>query len=88
MEQINQTPAQQNSDSSGNVSIWIGVVIVIAAVITYFLLGQKGEAPMEPTIGQTNQGDTTVAAQEQLDSIDTGNLDADLKNIDDQLNSL
>lgn len=88
MDQINQTPTRQNPGLSGKILVWVGIIAVIAAIITYFLLGQKSEAPAESTANQIDQQDTTVAAQEQLDSIDIGNLDADLKNIDDQLNSL
>ncbi len=86
MDQMNQSPTQQNPGSSGRTLIWAGVV-VIAAVIVYLLLGQKGEAPTEP-VDQIGQQDTTTAVQEQLNSIDTGNLDAELKDIDSQLNNL
>lgn len=78
---------QQGQSSLGRTLIW-AVIVIIAAILVYFLLGQKSEAPAESTTDGIGQEDTTAAIQGQLDSINTDSLDADLKNIDDQLNSL
>ena len=70
--------------------VWI-IVAIIVVVAVYFTVTQKTHLPATETSDslQIQSGsDTTAAIQNDLNSIDTGNLDAEMKNIDDQLNNL
>ena len=66
------------------------IIAIIVIVAVYFAITQKTQSPAPGSDSLQVQpgGDTTTAIQNDLDSIDTGDLDAELKNIDDQLNDL
>ena len=69
------------------------IVAIIVVIAVYFAVTQNTQSPA-PIGGVSDSlrvqpgNDTTTAIQDSLNSIDTGNLDAEMKNIDDQLNNL
>ncbi|MEK7169328.1 MAG: hypothetical protein AAB377_02115 [Patescibacteria group bacterium] len=69
------------------------IVAIIVVIAVYFAVTQNTQS-LAPIGGVSDSlqiqsgSDTTAAIQNDLNSIDTGNLDAEMKNIDDQLNNL
>jgi hypothetical protein len=77
---------QQNSGGGAKGWSWLpwAVLIVLVALVVIFILWE-GPSAEAPTIGT---GDTTSEIAEQLDSIDVGDLDAELQAIDADLGQL
>lgn len=66
---------------------WVGwVILAIVVLAIALLIFARSPAPTEtPEIGA---GDTTSAIDAQLGGIDVGDLDAELKSIDEDLSQL
>jgi hypothetical protein len=90
MDPINQNPAVSQASSNGKIILGVVVVLAIAAVI-YFM--SAAPAVEENTV-KTNEPaqDTTAVIKEEIEKVDMSELDAaldaDLKDIDAQLNNL
>jgi hypothetical protein len=70
--------------------IWI-LIAVIVVVAAYLLIGGNLKSPTGEPSGSLDiqpGSDTTTAIENDLNAIDTGDLDAELKDIDAQLNDL
>lgn len=68
----------------------IVLIVVVAAAVLLFWMWQQGILPFgqQAEAPETEQGDTTTDIQEQLDAVDLGDLDAEFKDIDRDLESL
>lgn len=89
MDPINQTPVAPQASSNGKIILGVVVVLAIAAVI-YFM---SATPVTEETVNNTEPAqDTTAVINEEIEKVDIGELDAtldaDLKDIDAQLNNL
>ncbi len=78
------------------VAVWIaiGIIIAFGAYVYSKKSGEKNVLTNQKTPvseiqkPQTGTGDTTSAIQNDLNTIGTSSIDADLKSIDKELNSL
>jgi len=104
MDINNQTPTsntqpESSTKKTASVVVWI-IVIIVIAVGAYLYMRNKPEIIRDYSQTQsentneeylattTAQQDTTSAIQKDIQSIDTSDIDSDLKNIDNQLNNL
>jgi flagellar basal body-associated protein FliL len=88
MEQMNQNQAPQAGKSRLKSIIAVVVAIIVIIVLAYSLSGQKTETPTVPSDSLSAGNDTTAGIQNDLNAVDMGNLDAELNDIDTQLNNL
>ena len=87
-----------NENNGGNAKVIIGIVaIIVIAALVYYFGGMKKQnvenevqvpAENEPVLSETLNQDSTAEINQVIDNIDLGNLDADLKDIDTQLENL
>ena len=74
---------------NSNKTIWIALLLLVAAVAIggwYFTLkANRGKELLEAT---TAPETVSNEIQEELNSIDLGNLDADIQNLDADINQL
>ena len=90
MDPINQTPVASQASSNGKIILGVVVVLAIAAVI-YFMSATPA-VEEKNVVNNPAPQDTTEVISKEIEKIDMGSLDADLdadlKNIDTQLNNL
>lgn len=92
-----ETPNTSTNESGGAVKIIVGVIVLIIVVAFVYYYGGKKQATPEPQVQvpteqaavvETLDKDTTGEINQQIQNIDLGDINADLKGIDDQLKSL
>ena len=65
--------------------LWIVIIVIAAVLIWWFMSGQRANGPA--TTGPTG-GDTTQEIAQDLQGLDTGDLDKEFQGIDQDLNQL
>ncbi|MBI4117179.1 MAG: hypothetical protein HY451_00590 [Parcubacteria group bacterium] len=76
----------------------LAIIVIIAAIAGFWLwnsnkteegsLGPTPDAESLPQLPEVSEGDTTVQIQEDLDSVEMGDIDSQFENIDGDLNKL
>ncbi|MEK7543219.1 MAG: hypothetical protein AAB503_02860 [Patescibacteria group bacterium] len=91
-------PTNENGNGSGSaMKIIVGIIVLIIVIVFVYYYGNKEQAIPElrvqaPTeqaaVIETLDKDTTGEINQQIQNIDLGNINTDLKGIDDQLKGL
>lgn len=77
----------------GRKKFWMVVVIIAVVLVGWWMLSRPAAAPQNPAGSETQTsnlpaGDSVVEVNQILDSVDTGDLDAEFQAIDADLNNL